>query len=77
MNTTQPEDDMAAEYDFSVGERGRLAKRLEKGFDIVIDGDEDHAVHVPPSHVRAAQARLESRRKQGSHRARGGASEPV
>lgn len=52
---------MAEEYDFTVGERGRLAKRLENGYDIVIDGAEDHAVHVPPSAVRASQARLGSR----------------
>ena len=68
MNTNSPEDDMAEEYDFTVGERGRLAKRLENGYDIVIDDDEDHAVHVPPSQVRGFQAKLDSRRKQAARR---------
>jgi hypothetical protein len=48
MNTNPHEPDMAEEHDFTAGERGRLAKRLEDGYDIVIDGDEDHAVRVPP-----------------------------
>lgn len=68
MNTNSPEDDMAEEYDFTVGERGRLAKRLENGYDIVIDGNEDHAVHVPPSEVRASQAKLGSRRNKAARK---------
>ena len=63
MNTNPPEDDMADEYDFTVGERGRLAKRLENGFDIVIDG-RDQAIRVPSSEVRASQAKLVNRRKE-------------
>lgn len=51
-------------YETDSRERGRLAKRLEDGYDIVIDGDEDHAVRVPPSQVRASQAKLDSRRNQ-------------
>jgi hypothetical protein len=68
MNTNSPDDDMANEYDFTVGERGRLAKRLEIGYDIVIDGDEDHAVRVPPSEVRGSQARLDNRRNKAAHK---------
>lgn len=68
MNTNPPEDDMAEEYDFTVGERGRLAKRLEIGYDVVIDGDEDHAVHVPAAQVRAIQARQDGRRKQAARK---------
>ncbi len=64
MSTNVPEDDeMAEEYDFSQGERGRLWKRLANGYDIVIDGDEDHPVHVSAEEVRARQALLDERRK--------------
>jgi uncharacterized protein (DUF433 family) len=64
MNTRVPDEgEMRAEYDFSHGERGRLAKRLAGGYDIVIDGNEDHPIHVSAEEVRAGQARLEQRRK--------------
>lgn len=64
MSTKRQSDGIAEEYDFSAGERGRLAKRLEDGYDVVIDGDEDNATHVPATQVRAAQATLESRKRQ-------------
>ena len=63
MNTNPTSDDMAEEYDFSVGERGRLAKRLEGGYDVVIDDDEAHATHVPTAQVRAVQARQDDGRE--------------
>jgi hypothetical protein len=54
MNTNGPEDDeMANEYDFSQGERGRLGKRLGRGYDIVIDGNEDQPIHVTAEGSRA------------------------
>jgi hypothetical protein len=69
MNTNGPEDDeMADEYDFSQGERGRLAKRLGRGYDIVIDGDEHQRTHVSAEEVRAAQADLDVRRKPRTRR---------
>jgi hypothetical protein len=55
---------MAEEYDFSKGERGRLAKRLEDGYDVIIDGDEVNATHVPAPQVRAAKCRHEGRQRQ-------------
>lgn len=71
MNTNVPEDDeMADEYDFSQGERGRLAKRLEGGYDIVVDGNEDDVVHVTAEDVRIGRLALDPHRKQ---RARKGA----
>jgi hypothetical protein len=66
MNTNPAEDETAEEYDFTLGERGRLAKRLENGFDIVIDGN-DQVIHVPSSQIGASQAKLANCRK---HRAR-------
>lgn len=64
MSTNGPEnDEIADEYDFSQGERGRLVKRLERGYDIVIDGDEDHPVHVSAEDVRVGRAALDARRK--------------
>ena len=68
MNTNPPEDDMAEEYDFTVSQRCRLTTRLENGYDIVIDGDEDRAIHVPPSQVRASQAKLDRRREQAARK---------
>lgn len=54
MNRNGPEDDeMADEYDFSQGERGRLVKRLGRGYDIVIDGDEHQRTHVSAEDSRA------------------------
>ena len=64
MSTNRQNEGIAEEYDFSAGERGRLAKRLAKGYDIVIDGDEDNATHVPATQVRAAQRRLEGRKRE-------------
>ena len=64
MTSKKPElDEMAEEYDFSQGERGRFAKQLEDGYDIVVDGHEQQSTHVSGEEVRAARMVLEARRR--------------
>lgn len=63
MTTKAEPDEMARQYDFSHGPRGRFSKVLEKGYDIVVDGQEDQPIHVSVEEIQASQWLLEAGRR--------------
>ena len=63
------DDDMRAEYDFSGGQRGRLADAFNDGYEIVISGpDGEQRIQVSAAEVRAQRAKIERLRKQQGHK---------